>query len=309
MNVVISNKSVLVLALIVISLYAQGQRETGHVVVDYDVDNFWIAFDALLSDTTKNPFVDYLDKGSVGLADFIPSRIRSADRLKKHVIERLDFYKRIRPKIYHYKNYTDKIDHIYNRLRSILPQAVLPRVYFVIGRENSGGTATSNGIIIGLENFCYSESDKSLYGSTTSMDNLIDVIAHELIHYNQKTNNQVNLLNQCLVEGSADFLAEILVNDLQLEKPLWKDRNAYGKKNECILWNKFMKCKDDANYGSWLYSDAGKEPPDLGYWIGYTVCESFYKEYNTDNDIYEKLLNIDTLRNFVETKMAQSFCK
>lgn len=308
-HMTILRRVVLAVILSTISIHAQAQSELNHVIVDYDIDNFWKAFDTLLSDTTKNPFVDYLNKGSVGLADFIPGRIKSATRLKSHVIKRAEFYKNIRSGVYGYKNHIDKIDHIYRRLHKILPQAVLPKVYFVIGRENSGGTATSSGIIIALENFCYSESEKSPHGLISTMANTVDVIAHELVHYNQKTNGEVNLLNQCLTEGSADYIAEILVSDLNLDRPLWKDRNAYGKKNECSLWNEFIKSKDNTNYGSWLYADTDQAPSDMGYWIGYTVCEAFFKENKADKNIYNRLLEINTLKNFVETKMLQSFCR
>jgi hypothetical protein len=287
---------------------AQALRKSDRII-DSDVDNFWKAFDLLISDTTKNPFVEYLNYGTIGLADFVPGRIESAERLKRHVLNRIDFYRHIRESIYTYKNYTDKIDQIYEKFHAIFPDAVLPMVYFVIGRENSGGTATRNGLSIALENFSYSETEKSPHGLNSSMHNIVDVIAHELVHYHQKTNNEGNLLYQCLKEGSADFIAEILVSGLNLDSPLWKERNAYGKKNECTLWNEFIKSKDDTTYGPWLYADTEHKPADMGYWIGYKVCETFFKENRADKNVYNSLLEISTLKNFMEIKMLYSFCK
>jgi len=80
----------------------------------------------------------------------------------------------------------------FRKLKSIYPDAVFPDVYLLIGRMNSGGTYTANALLIGVD----------MYGitPTTPKDELSDwhkqvlkpideipyIVAHELIHYQQK---------------------------------------------------------------------------------------------------------------------------
>ena len=53
-----------------------------------DIDNFWRAFDLAAKETDREKKIaiyqtEYLDKGSVGLKDFVRMRIKSADELVK----------------------------------------------------------------------------------------------------------------------------------------------------------------------------------------------------------------------------------
>ena len=66
------------------------------VFIKSDVDNFWKAFDMI--EKELNPFVNYLETGTIGLKDFIPYRIESANKLLKTVKKRKQDYEDVRKK-------------------------------------------------------------------------------------------------------------------------------------------------------------------------------------------------------------------
>src|ERR1051325_1468084 len=70
--------------------------------VTADIDNFWRAFDLASkeTDTAKRVAIfqaEYLDKGSVGLADFVRLRIKSAKDLVGAIDRQPKYYASARP--------------------------------------------------------------------------------------------------------------------------------------------------------------------------------------------------------------------
>src|SRR5690606_27759178 len=91
------------------------------------------------------------------------------------------------------------IRDVFHSMKRILPEAVFPDVHFVIGRLNTGGTTSARGLLIGAEMY-------------RSHEGIPQIIAHELAHYQQKSilPGQRTLLAQSIMEGSADFVAELV---------------------------------------------------------------------------------------------------
>ncbi len=77
------------------------------------------------------------------------------------------------------KTQTAQIRKAYEELKRLYPEAVLPPAYFVIGAYNSGGTSSDNGLIMRV-------------AMQTDIDNLLYIVAHELIHFNQNYPNSSN---------------------------------------------------------------------------------------------------------------------
>lgn len=252
--------------------------------VTTDINNFWQAFDKI-DKNSQNPFEEYINKGSIGLKGFIPNRIISADELLKMVVKRKAEYEKTRKVDSLIKAKEKLIKPYFYALEYWYPDAVYPPVYFIMGRFNSGGTASPDGLLIGAE-------------MLTSLDHLPELVIHESVHFQQKFPNggQTNLLQQSIIEGSADFIAE-LVTGLKGNKKA----NIYGNAHKEELCAEFVKVMDKQNFEDWLYGTSGKDkrPYDLGYWIGYEITKAYYNQQPDKKQAVKEILNIKDFQVFL----------
>ena len=279
--------SILLLALLWVS-QSVGQVKLARdpdsaVFVKSDIALFWKAFDRI--ENGKNPFVEYLEKGSVGVKDFIPYRIESAKNLLKTVQSRKQDYEKVRQQ-------TDSIDHVesiirshYRNFRTIYPEAVFPPVYFIIGAFNAGGGVTDNGLVIGTE------------VAKDDFPNIIYFVVHELMHFNQRYDKKpigkATLLEQSIIEGSADFLASLIM------KRAYKVEYAEAHQEE--LCREFAGIMDGTKFHGWLYGSKGKKegrPNDLGYWMGYKIVKAYYEQIENKSQALHDILNISDFQKF-----------
>ena len=269
------------------NLYAQNAFVTDPAKARFitsDIPRFWKAFDQV--GTVKDPFRDYLKDGSPGLKDFIRYRIKSSKYLLKTVKQRKADYERIREDSYKIGSYTGQIRNYYANFKKLYDAAVFPTTYFVIGAFNSGGTSTGAGLIIGVE-------------MQKNIANIPYIVAHELIHFNQKyPGGRTTLLRQSITEGCADFIAE-LISGKHLDEKAFK----YGEEHEQLLCSEFVKIMDDHSYHGWLYGSKGKKkgrPNDLGYWMGYKICKSYYDKAGNKKQAISDMLNIRDFKDFLD---------
>ncbi len=254
------------------------------VFVKSDIKNFWKAFD--LIEKEKNPFVKYLENGSVGLKDFVPYRIESAKKLLKTVKNRKQDYAEVRTKSENLDDFEGIIKYHYQYFKVINSEAVFPPVYFVIGAFNSGGGVTENGIIIGTE------------VAKDDFQNIVYFVIHELMHFNQKYSQKpigkATLIEKAIVEGSADFLASLTMKkDYKVE---------YAESHLDELCREFVEIMNETKYHGWLYDSNGKKegrPNDLGYWMGYKITEAYYQNSTDKNQAVYDILNIKDFEGFI----------
>jgi hypothetical protein len=245
------------------------------IVMTEDMTRFWQAYDHWVKDLnsapSKLPTVlqqQYLDPGSQGVKDFIPHRIESAEYLSQTVLKNRAYYESVRRNNELIQNALPEIHNYFRELKRLYPDAVFPPVYFVIGALDSGGTSSEHGLIIGAEML----SEQNRLNPTTDA---VGIVMHELMHFQQKHPDD-DLLDACLREGSADFIAE-LVSGHNLN-----GRNkVYGDSHEEELWQKFQNdMKKTDRKSDWLYNYDQKGrvgPPDLGYYMGYKISQSLYQ--------------------------------
>jgi glyoxylase-like metal-dependent hydrolase (beta-lactamase superfamily II) len=250
-----------------------------------DIDHFWKAFDIYKKDTAGNPFGSlYIDLGSAGLKGFIPNRIISADNLLEVVRKRRRDYENVRALTLQMKEKEKQCRSAFYALKYWYPEAQYPPVYFVIGAYNSGGTFSEDGVIIGAE-------------KQTDINNIPYIVAHELIHFQQKNwAENPTLLQQSIVEGTADFLGELIsgVNTNQAAMD-------YGNKNEEKLCREFLVKMDSTDYTDWLYAVSGKDgrPNDLGYWMGYKITEQYFRNSIDKKQAIREILDIKDYKAFL----------
>ncbi|WP_168208929.1 DUF2268 domain-containing putative Zn-dependent protease [Chitinophaga sp. XS-30] len=255
------------------------------VFITKDIDNFWRAFDMFKEDTTANPFGKaYIDIGSEGVKGFTPNRIISADHLLEVVKKRRNDYDKVRAMTLQMTKKEKQCRSTFYALKYWYPDAKFPPVYFVIGAFNSGGTANEKGVFIGAEK--QADADVVPY-----------IVAHELIHFQQ--NNWMEaptLLQKSIIEGSADFLGELISGG-----PPNRKVTAYGDKHEDRLCREFVERMDSTNYIDWLYGVSGKDdrPNDLGYWIGYKITREYFRNSPNKKQAVREILDIRDYKVFL----------
>lgn len=253
--------------------------------VTTDVSNFWKAFDAFKKGYKGNPFADlYINIGSPGLQDFIPDRILHADSLLNIIKKRTASYAGMRENTEHMLDKEKQTRATFDTLERWYPKAVFPPVYFVIGRFNSAGTSSKNGLIIGAERVL--------------SENVPSIVAHELVHFQQNIPYKYEiLLEACIMEGSADFIGE-LISGNHTNKTAFQ----YGDAHEKELWKEFKTKMNTMDYTDWLYgslSGKDKRPNDLGYWIGYQITKAYFNKATDKKKAVADILNISDCRDFL----------
>src|SRR5471032_3003587 len=185
---------------------------------------------------------DYLDAGSDGLRDFIPYRILSADQLAQQIA----------------------------RMAELYPATTHPRATIVIGRDSSGGTVSDSGVILGLEVVCENRS----HSAYSTVGRLSYILAHELVHTQQRVYAGGTVLSMSLNEGIADFIGELASGH-----PLNTQLHEWTKGHEADIAARFRADMDKTDASAWLYNGMGtpEHPGDLGYWVGYRIAQAYYE--------------------------------
>jgi len=240
-----------------------------------DSRNFWEAFDKM-EQSSQNPFIEYMQKGSAGVKGFTENRILNADSLFAVVKKRKADYELSRNVLDGISSKEKRVRAIYSALKYWYPSAKFPPIYFVYGRFNSGGTSSPDGIIIGTE-------------MLKNLDGVSGLIAHELIHYQQNITGKDMLLKWCLLEGGADFIGELISGE-----SINKFEYSYGEQNRDKLYLEFVTRLKNPDYKDWLYETSKKDdrPNDLGYWIGYKITESYFNKQKDKQKAIQEILNI-----------------
>ena len=77
----------------------------------------------------------------------------------------------------------------------------------------------------------------------------------------------------------------------------------YGDANEKGLWERFQLDMDKTNKNNaWLYSGSGEgiRPDDLGYYMGYKICEAYYRNAADKKKAIRDILSITDFKAFLE---------
>ena len=261
--------------------------------VTSDVPRFWAAYDAGGDRGASAPFqTGYLDQASAGLLDFIRLRNVTASSLASMVRVYPRYFADIRVNTMRLATDTSlqaRMRAGYRRIKDLYPDAIFPPVTFVIGRFSTAGTTSSSGMLIGLEFFGIGpatpleELTQFHRDNVRPLDSLPAVVAHEHTHILQAraggvfTHSNKTLLEQALMEGSADFIGE-LASGSNINGRL----RAYAIPREAALWQEFRSVMNGTDVSRWLYNQGGPgsstadRPGDLGYFIGYRIVESYY---------------------------------
>jgi hypothetical protein len=231
-------------------------------LVTSDIDHFWAVVDHAPADSLAAYFRrDYIESGSAGVQEFIHGRIESSAALADYYRKNKTRYDAARPVMGHIAEATPEIRAAFHRFKAMYPEAKFPDVYFVVGRFNSGGTSKPSGLLLGAE----------MMRDTHGLPRLA---AHELVHYQQHERGSPTLLAQVFAEGSADFIASLVVPGTDTS-----DKYKYGFAHEHELWTEFAQQMHGTDLGIWLYrKPPGDRPNDLGYFLGAQIARAYYEK-------------------------------
>jgi hypothetical protein len=251
-------------------------------------------FAALFRETGGKPTAaqiqkGYLDGAGDGVRIFTPNRIENAATLAAAVAAQRDNYRyAIETCLPLVASLNAQLRATYLAYGGLLPDRSLPQVYVVFGAGTSGGFASPQAQVLGLEVSC---------GKGTTPDQfraaLRGLFAHETVHSWQKNPAPDAmkdwLLFMAIFEGTPDYLAS-LVAGVQPNPA----REAWGRGQEAKVWSDFKKDRatllartsDDfwkepaqaAAANRWFYN-YGKAPAgwpfEAGYWVGMQIAAAY----------------------------------
>ena len=278
-------------------------------IIDTDIHNFWLAYDLAQKDTVNAEKIyteNYINKGTMALQFYYLNKINTINNFVYMHNLRKKYYKSIRTNTLKAGQLKSRYQKSFSNLKKIYPQAIFPPVYFVIGKLNSAGTVSSEGLILGIDQACMSANIDTTELSSwekaniSTLKNLPHTVAHELIHFQQDgMASDTTLLKAAIEEGMADFIGELISGKSANEKLL-----IYAKGKEKIIWGDFKK-EMFLNKGyKWIANggrkDLGNKPSDLGYWVGYQICKAYYKQAKDKKKAIYEMLHIKDYKKFLE---------
>jgi Predicted Zn-dependent protease (DUF2268)/Bacterial Ig-like domain len=269
-----------------------------------DVVNFWTAYDKIIStkDTLKQTeFLRtlYINKASAGLKAMIEVRNYSEQEFLNWILNYPNFWNSIRSNTLKVSENYVSINNDLQKVKGLYTTYRPADIYFMIGAFRSGGTIQGNKILIGAELSLADEFTNTdgfptwripFYKNQKPKEELALLCAHEFIH-TQQNKSVENLLSMCLYEGVAEF-----VSCKATGKNSTTPAIAYGKANEAKVVDKFVQdlflMSNDYN---WLYGENRNEFKirDLGYYIGYEICERYYQQSTDKNKAIKELIELD----------------
>ena len=257
-----------------------------------DVDRFYRVYDAAHGQPgAEQVQAQYLDPGSPALHQFVIARIGNATKLADAIRKRPDSYLLARACLPALAKTKAQLPEVYARLAAVYPEAKFPPVTFVIGRDSTGGMTTPDGIVIGLETMC-----RVTHMGADVGDRFTHIIAHELAHVQQPASAvdappNATLLFQALVEGGAEFVAELTSGDVS-----YGHMKTWTRGKECAIEQAFQQDALGTDLSHWLYNGFGTpdKPGDLGYWVGYRISKAYYAQAVDKKQAVFDLLHVDT---------------
>lgn len=281
-------------------------------LITSDVKNFWKAYDMAKKDTANaiNFYKKYYtEPGSNGLQDYLAYKIKNLKNFVKAVNTKPAFYSGIRKNTYTVDQQKAQMIQSFVKFKQIYNKAQFPDIYFVIGAFNSGGTSTDAGLLIGLDQSARTEEvpvkELTLWqqNNFTDLKELPNLIAHELIHFNQGgLAGDTTLLAGAITEGMADFIGELISGKTANERLF-----VWAKGKEKQVWADFEKEMYLNKSRNWIANsdqETVDKPADLGYWVGYQICKAYYNQSTDKTKAVNDILNIKNYKEFYEKSGA-----
>jgi Predicted Zn-dependent protease (DUF2268) len=276
-------------------------------IITSDINNFWTIFDKRDQANIAQLIMSaYILKGTLGLRNFFEVRMNgSVAQVIQFMRTHKNYLQSIRPISQNLQRFKPGIIAAANKLEEIYPPAIFPPTTFTFGIFNTFGTTNGGaGSLIGAEFICDTntvvkdELNKWRVFNISDSSQLLGIIIHELIHVEQQTLDPKNLLDRCINEGAADFISQLV-----LGYNTNSNIHVYGNAHEKELWATFKNQMNDTPYSDWLYNGQNAPPgvpADLGYYMGFKICEAYYNKTADKKQAVREMLTIQDFKKFYE---------
>lgn len=290
-------------------------------VVTTDISNFWHAYDKITATQDSVLQYYYLDslyfqKGTMGLKEIIHARNYTPEEYINAINRHPKFWNSIRDNTLEASSLSAQLQEGIEKLKSIYPALKPAKIYFSIGAFRTPGTTLDSLVLIGAElamgspNTDTSEFPEQLshlksYFNSNPKENVVFLNTHEFVHAQQNP-RVFNILSLVLYEGVAEFVAS---KAMGVSSP--NPQIAFGKQNAERIRDVFeTEMFYPNNRYKWL---DGSDPNefgmrDLGYYVGYQICENYYNQAEDKNEAIKTMIELDyedevTVENFITKAM------
>lgn len=287
------------------------KEQFNYSIITSEIDNFWNAYDALKTSKDSVATIQelYIDKASPEFKKFMSARDIKSPQYVGWISYAPSFWETVRPLTLKVKSKKQAIDKIYDTFSKMYDTFIAPDVCFAITPIKSGGTTSKGLILIGTEiaavnsklvNFSeIAGFMKSIF--ERSKGNINHLVAHEMIHTQQtfEFDENVSLLDIAIVEGSADFIATLILGELTMNSAIYE----YGEANQKELWKEFKNdliSNKKYNETDWFYNYQSGRPADLGYYIGYKIAESYYNNAIDKKRAIKEIIEMNDSKEFLK---------
>lgn len=282
-------------------------KEPDHCRFHYqDVANFIYAFNKSNSDWEHAPsyfYHDYFSKASKGLFFYQKFKINSSShQFAFRVEDKKAYFQSILPNLQKLNTQEKTLRKYFREFKHLYPDAIFPDIYYAVGCFNAGGTSSPFGLIIGAEMHAKMEdSDLTNFNHweekvVRSFANLPLITMHELVHI-QQNETYNNLLGNAIFEGAADFVSKLVCGS-----HINQHVHDWANQHEQEVWREFEKEMHGENTRNWIgnANRAKDKPADLGYYVGFKICESYYEKQADKKKALQDILTITDWEGFYQ---------
>lgn len=278
-------------------------------IITTDVTNFWQAFDSVKKTNDSVKQIKYLNelfinKGTPGLEAVMIARRYTVLSYQNAINKYPRFWKTLRPNTLKISDYTENIKQGVFQFKKLYPDAKSAQIYFTIGALRTGGTTIENKVLIGSEialadnkvNASELENDfphlLTYFKTNDPKKSLVFGNIHEYVHTQQDTTIANSLLSKTIIEGVAEFVAEKALNISSPNEAL-----IYGKINDKKIKDAFVKELFTEFEIMWFWSNSNNQFKigDLGYYVGYAICKSYFEQATNKQKAIKEMIELDYL--------------
>jgi hypothetical protein len=248
----------------------------GPVIHIEDVAAFYKLYDATSGHPTADQLQhDYLDPGSDGLHNLAKVRNVTGTRIAAAMAQHPEIYSGAKQCLVVLPRVRERVKIALRELGRLYPEARFPPVTIAVGRGKPVGVGSPvTGLQIGLEALCAVK-----WMDPNIEDRFVRIVAHEYIHVQQAAalndNEHPTLLERSLIEGAAEFGAELLTGQPGEVTSSQMKLSTQGHEKE--IETAFLADEDNTDLSKWLDNSSYDKQGDLGYWVGYRIAKSYYQ--------------------------------
>ena len=255
------------------SVLASAAQAAEPVIDTDDIALFYKIYDAAAGHPTADQLQrDYLDQGSEGLHILAKARNVTGARIADTLAKRPEIYVNAKRCMAVLPHVRERLQVDLQKLGELYPAAKFPPVTIAVGRGKPVGIGSpATGVQIGLEALCATD-----WMNPDVEERFVHTISHEYVHVQQvqslSDDEHPTVLEASIIEGAAEFVGELISG-----APGYTYFGPLTKGREKEIETAFAADEDKTDLSRWLYNSTPERPADLGYWVGYRICKSYYE--------------------------------